>query len=55
MPQLNTSRWLYILMFVWLVFATLLPSKILGHKFPNDPSLPEPKKVIRRYWSWPWR
>nr|YP_003734654.1 ATP synthase F0 subunit 8 [Pellona flavipinnis]BAJ09830.1 ATPase subunits 8 [Pellona flavipinnis] len=53
MPQLNPAPWFLILIFSWFVFLTILPPKILAHKFSNEPttstekSKPEP-------WNWPW-
>nr|YP_006303603.1 ATP synthase F0 subunit 8 [Minimugil cascasia]AEK53175.1 ATP synthase F0 subunit 8 [Minimugil cascasia] len=54
MPQLNPSPWLLILLFTWLVFLTIIPPKILGHTFPNDPASQNTEKPKTESWVWPW-
>nr|BAX09180.1 ATPase subunit 8 [Enneapterygius etheostomus] len=54
MPQLNPSPWFAILVFSWLVFLAIIPSKILAYKFPNDFSTPSTEKVKSHPWNWPW-
>nr|YP_010390513.1 ATP synthase F0 subunit 8 [Gnathodentex aureolineatus]UPX00921.1 ATP synthase F0 subunit 8 [Gnathodentex aureolineatus] len=55
MPQLNPSPWFLILVFSWLVFLVILPSKIMAHSFPNAPTLHSTQKPEAESWSWPWR
>nr|YP_007026203.1 ATP synthase F0 subunit 8 [Neosalanx taihuensis]YP_009121437.1 ATP synthase F0 subunit 8 [Neosalanx tangkahkeii]AFU89132.1 ATP synthase F0 subunit 8 [Neosalanx taihuensis]AJF41796.1 ATP synthase F0 subunit 8 [Neosalanx tangkahkeii]AZM32458.1 ATP synthase F0 subunit 8 [Neosalanx taihuensis] len=54
MPQLNPAPWFAILMFSWLVFLTVIPPKILGHIFPNEPTIQSAKKANPEPWNWPW-
>ncbi|NP_740144.1 ATP synthase F0 subunit 8 (mitochondrion) [Salarias fasciatus] len=54
MPQLNPAPWFMILFFSWLVFLTVIPPKILAHKFPNEPSLTTAEKTKTKSWTWPW-
>uniref|UniRef100_UPI0030FEDE3D ATP synthase F0 subunit 8 n=1 Tax=Prionotus nudigula TaxID=1421438 RepID=UPI0030FEDE3D len=54
MPQLNPAPWLAILAFTWLVFLTILPLKVLAHKFPNEPTLSSTQIPKPEPWSWPW-
>nr|YP_010960261.1 ATP synthase F0 subunit 8 [Sternoptyx obscura]WNG77901.1 ATP synthase F0 subunit 8 [Sternoptyx obscura]WNH23158.1 ATP synthase F0 subunit 8 [Sternoptyx obscura] len=53
MPQLDPAPWLSILLFTWLVFMAIIPSKVLGHEFPNEPTL-NTEKVKTKSWNWPW-
>nr|WNH20182.1 ATP synthase F0 subunit 8 [Plectranthias winniensis] len=54
MPQLNPAPWFAILVFTWLVFLIVLPSKITAHKFPNEPSRQTPRMLKTEPWTWPW-
>nr|YP_009231721.1 ATP synthase F0 subunit 8 [Embiotoca jacksoni]AMA06615.1 ATP synthase F0 subunit 8 [Embiotoca jacksoni] len=53
MPQLNPTPWLVILIFSWVIFSAIIPSKILAYIFPNDPSSQSTKKS-KQPWGWPW-
>nr|AAR13568.1 ATPase 8 [Synbranchus marmoratus] len=53
MPQLNPSPWFMILIFSWLIFLILLPSKITAHTFPNEPQL-KTSQIKTEPWNWPW-
>nr|WNH21339.1 ATP synthase F0 subunit 8 [Tactostoma macropus]BBD49772.1 ATPase subunit 8 [Tactostoma macropus] len=52
MPQLDTSPWLAILLFSWLVFLTLVPLKVMAHIFPNEPTI-DAKQAEAETWDWP--
>nr|YP_009034457.1 ATP synthase F0 subunit 8 [Neosynchiropus moyeri]BAO84788.1 ATPase subunit 8 [Neosynchiropus moyeri] len=54
MPQLNTFPWLLILLFSWLVFLTLLPTKVLSHIYPNKLTLEAKEASSKNSWTWPW-
>nr|QWV62185.1 ATPase subunit 8 [Galaxias aequipinnis]QWV62272.1 ATPase subunit 8 [Galaxias parvus] len=54
MPQLNPAPWFAILTFSWLIFLTVIPPKILGHTFPNEPTTQSTEKAKPESWSWPW-
>nr|YP_009465647.1 ATP synthase F0 subunit 8 [Doryichthys boaja]AHN95973.1 ATPase subunit 8 [Doryichthys boaja]QAB47281.1 ATP synthase F0 subunit 8 [Doryichthys boaja] len=54
MPQLNPSPWFAIMIFSWIVLMTIVPLKILNHKFPNSPIFTEPKALQSKFWYWPW-
>nr|YP_003345337.1 ATP synthase F0 subunit 8 [Serrivomer beanii]BAI53358.1 ATPase subunit 8 [Serrivomer beanii] len=54
MPQLNPSPWFAILLFSWAVFLILLPTKVMAHTFPNDPSPQATVKPKLGPWNWPW-
>nr|YP_009311051.1 ATP synthase F0 subunit 8 [Enteromius hulstaerti]BAV69655.1 ATPase subunit 8 [Enteromius hulstaerti] len=54
MPQLNPGPWFMILIFSWLVFLVIIPTKILNHIFPNEPILMNSKKHKTESWNWPW-
>nr|NP_443246.1 ATP synthase F0 subunit 8 [Harpadon microchir]BAB70031.1 ATPase subunit 8 [Harpadon microchir] len=54
MPQLNPAPWFAILVFSWLVFLVILPSKVLNHIFPNDPTTKSTEKTKPEPWNWPW-
>nr|WNH23029.1 ATP synthase F0 subunit 8 [Cryptotomus roseus] len=54
MPQLNPGPWFAILVFSWLVFLTMLPSKVLSHTFPNEPAAQSAMHAITEPWNWPW-
>nr|ACN11849.1 ATP synthase subunit 8 [Cinetodus carinatus]ACN11851.1 ATP synthase subunit 8 [Cinetodus carinatus] len=53
MPQLNPTPWLAILVFSWLIFLTVIPTKILNHTFTNDTTL-NTKNPKSGTWNWPW-
>nr|WNH23783.1 ATP synthase F0 subunit 8 [Callechelys marmorata] len=54
MPQLNPTPWFMILVFSWVVFLTIIPTKIMGHTFNNDPNPQATKKPQLNSWTWPW-
>nr|YP_783978.1 ATP synthase F0 subunit 8 [Galaxiella nigrostriata]BAF34220.1 ATPase subunits 8 [Galaxiella nigrostriata] len=54
MPQLNPSPWFIILTFSWLVLLTVIPPKVLGHTFPNEPTTQNTHKPKPGSWYWPW-
>nr|QFO91062.1 ATP synthase F0 subunit 8 [Ophichthus brevicaudatus]QXF68547.1 ATP synthase F0 subunit 8 [Ophichthus brevicaudatus] len=54
MPQLNPAPWFAILVFSWLVFLTLIPTKVMGHIFNNEPNPLTAKKPQLSAWTWPW-
>nr|BAX09154.1 ATPase subunit 8 [Parapercis cylindrica] len=54
MPQLDPKPWLIILTFTWIVFLTMIPTKVLAHTFPNAPQAKATEKVETQTWNWPW-
>nr|YP_009941700.1 ATP synthase F0 subunit 8 [Inimicus japonicus]QOC70771.1 ATP synthase F0 subunit 8 [Inimicus japonicus]UOA66678.1 ATP synthase F0 subunit 8 [Inimicus japonicus] len=54
MPQLNPTPWLMILVASWLIFLTIIPTKIMAHNYPNEPTLQSAEKPKTQPWSWPW-
>nr|AEL33263.1 ATPase8 [Semaprochilodus kneri]AEL33266.1 ATPase8 [Semaprochilodus insignis] len=54
MPQLNPAPWFAILVFSWLVFLTIIPSKVLKHTFTNEPTALSTEKPKTDPWNWPW-
>nr|YP_001054793.1 ATP synthase F0 subunit 8 [Cymatogaster aggregata]BAF46822.1 ATPase subunit 8 [Cymatogaster aggregata] len=54
MPQLNPTPWFVILAFSWLIFAAVIPPKILANIFPNEPSAQSTEKSKTEPWNWPW-
>nr|AAR13574.1 ATPase 8 [Synbranchus marmoratus]AAR13576.1 ATPase 8 [Synbranchus marmoratus]AAR13578.1 ATPase 8 [Synbranchus marmoratus] len=54
MPQLNPTPWFMILIFSWLIFLILLPSKITAHTFQNEPQLKTTSTIKTEPWNWPW-
>nr|YP_010354988.1 ATP synthase F0 subunit 8 [Devario shanensis]YP_010488801.1 ATP synthase F0 subunit 8 [Devario interruptus]UDN38783.1 ATP synthase F0 subunit 8 [Devario interruptus]UOG84836.1 ATP synthase F0 subunit 8 [Devario shanensis] len=54
MPQLNPNPWFAILVFSWIIFLTIIPTKIMNHIQPNDPTLISSKEYKNNSWTWPW-
>nr|AYC65814.1 ATP synthase F0 subunit 8 [Betadevario ramachandrani] len=54
MPQLNPNPWFAILIFSWLIFLAIIPTKIMNHIQPNDPALTTTKTQKNNSWNWPW-
>nr|QUB02925.1 ATP synthase F0 subunit 8 [Parachiloglanis hodgarti] len=54
MPQLNPAPWFAILMFSWLIFLTVIPNKVLSHKFTNEIITLDSEKLKSNTWNWPW-
>nr|YP_009175937.1 ATP synthase F0 subunit 8 [Hippocampus abdominalis]ALI16054.1 ATP synthase F0 subunit 8 [Hippocampus abdominalis] len=54
MPQLNPSPWLMILLFTWLIFITVIPPKVMAHKYPNEPNVLSTKTLETTSWNWQW-
>nr|YP_009176835.1 ATP synthase F0 subunit 8 [Sillago japonica]ALJ11042.1 ATP synthase subunit 8 [Sillago japonica]ALK48412.1 ATP synthase F0 subunit 8 [Sillago japonica]QPQ74867.1 ATP synthase F0 subunit 8 [Sillago japonica]BAX03712.1 ATPase subunit 8 [Sillago japonica]BBU25947.1 ATPase subunit 8 [Sillago japonica] len=54
MPQLNPGPWFMAFVFSWLVFLTIIPSKVLANSFPNEPASHAVEKMKSDPWSWPW-
>nr|YP_009110253.1 ATP synthase F0 subunit 8 [Megaleporinus piavussu]YP_009380064.1 ATP synthase F0 subunit 8 [Megaleporinus obtusidens]AIW82267.1 ATP synthase subunit 8 [Megaleporinus piavussu]ARS00852.1 ATP synthase F0 subunit 8 [Megaleporinus obtusidens] len=54
MPQLNPTPWFMILVFSWLVFLTIIPSKVLKHASTNEPASLSVEKPKTEPWNWPW-
>nr|NP_818882.1 ATP synthase F0 subunit 8 [Phenacogrammus interruptus]BAC67459.1 ATPase subunit 8 [Phenacogrammus interruptus] len=54
MPQLNPSPWFLILLFSWMIFLLIIPSKVLKHVFPNEPEVLNAKDSKPEPWNWPW-
>nr|BAB88160.1 ATPase subunits 8 [Notacanthus chemnitzii]BBA85486.1 ATPase subunits 8 [Notacanthus chemnitzii] len=54
MPQLNPAPWLAILLFSWLMFLIIIPTKVMGHLYSNEPSVQSAEKPKPEPWNWPW-
>nr|NP_443480.1 ATP synthase F0 subunit 8 [Ijimaia dofleini]BAB70005.1 ATPase subunit 8 [Ijimaia dofleini] len=54
MPQLNPAPWFSILVFSWLVFLLIIPSKVIKHTFPNEPASHSTKPPAPSPWNLPW-
>nr|YP_008815313.1 ATP synthase F0 subunit 8 [Odontobutis sinensis]AGT79964.1 ATP synthase F0 subunit 8 [Odontobutis sinensis]QYK91613.1 ATP synthase F0 subunit 8 [Odontobutis sinensis]QYK91626.1 ATP synthase F0 subunit 8 [Odontobutis sinensis] len=54
MPQLDPAPWFMILVFTWLVFITILPSKVLTRISPNKLAQQNTQKFKTKFWDWPW-
>nr|UMB50732.1 ATP synthase F0 subunit 8 [Schilbe cf. yangambianus FDBS-2022] len=54
MPQLSPSPWFAILMFSWLIFLTVLPTKVMNHTFTNEIMALNPGNLKSGTWNWPW-
>nr|UDN38887.1 ATP synthase F0 subunit 8 [Traccatichthys pulcher] len=55
MPQLNPAPWFAILVFSWLVFLTIIPTKVMSHITPNEPTILDSEKHKTESWDWPWQ
>nr|ABV68592.1 ATP synthase 8 [Cobitis sp. MP-2007b] len=55
MPQLNPAPWFMILLFSWLVFLIIIPTKVLNHVFPNEPTPLSMEERKAQPWDWPWQ
>nr|ASB29546.1 ATP synthase F0 subunit 8 [Oncorhynchus masou masou] len=53
MPQLNPAPWFAILVFSRLVFLTVIPPKVLGHTFTNEPTSQSTEKAKPEPRNWP--
>nr|AAP75331.1 ATP synthase 8 [Chrysiptera leucopoma] len=54
MPQLNPAPWFLILVFSWIVFLVLLPTKVTAHTFPNELGSHAVELKQTEPWDWPW-
>nr|ALD51162.1 ATP synthase F0 subunit 8 [Sander canadensis]ALD51175.1 ATP synthase F0 subunit 8 [Sander canadensis]QBY36370.1 ATP synthase F0 subunit 8 [Sander canadensis] len=54
MPQLNPAPWFAILVFTWLVFLTIIPTKVMAHTYPNEPTTQSTEKSRKEPWTWSW-
>nr|YP_009348895.1 ATPase subunit 8 [Pogonichthys macrolepidotus]BAW88370.1 ATPase subunit 8 [Pogonichthys macrolepidotus] len=54
MPQLNPNPWFAILVFSWIIFLTIIPTKVLSHTTPNEPTPMSKEKHKAESWDWPW-
>nr|ABY47930.1 ATPase 8 [Henicorhynchus lobatus]ABY47932.1 ATPase 8 [Henicorhynchus lobatus]ABY47934.1 ATPase 8 [Henicorhynchus lobatus]ABY47936.1 ATPase 8 [Henicorhynchus lobatus]ABY47938.1 ATPase 8 [Henicorhynchus lobatus] len=54
MPQLNPNPWFLILVFSWLTFLTIIPTKVLSHITPNEPAPMNIEEHKTDSWNWPW-
>nr|QUJ18446.1 ATP synthase protein 8 [Amblypomacentrus breviceps] len=54
MPQLNPTPWFTVLCFAWLVFASIIPSKVISHDFSPNPTHQSTSVPSEEPWTWPW-
>nr|QEJ88028.1 ATPase synthase subunit 8 [Tor tor] len=54
MPQFPRTPWLAKKKFSWLIFLTIIPTKILNHISPNEPTPVSAEKHKTESWDWPW-
>nr|YP_009235313.1 ATPase subunit 8 [Acrossocheilus paradoxus]AMD11921.1 ATPase subunit 8 [Acrossocheilus paradoxus] len=54
MPQVKPGPWFIILVLSWLIFSTIMPTKILSHTTPNEPTRvsAEMHKSDKCEWAW---
>nr|YP_913657.1 ATP synthase F0 subunit 8 [Pseudohomaloptera leonardi]BAF41718.1 ATPase subunit 8 [Pseudohomaloptera leonardi] len=55
MPQLNPAPWFAILLFSWAIFLTIIPTKVMGHILPNEPTPVNTQMHKTEPWNWPWQ
>lgn len=55
MPQLNPTPWFPTLVFSWVVFLIVVPSKIIAHTFTNEAPYFILKIFKAKAWAWPWQ
>nr|BAS04651.1 ATPase subunit 8 [Cobitis takatsuensis] len=55
MPQLNPAPWFAILLFAWLIFLIIIPTKVLNHVMPNEPTPFSTDEHKTQPWNWPWQ
>nr|AAK72147.1 ATP synthase 8 [Cobitis taenia] len=55
MPQLNPAPWFAILLFSWLIFLIIIPTKVLNHVPPNEPTPFSTEEHKAQPWDWPWQ
>nr|ACS37057.1 ATP synthase F0 subunit 8 [Rhinatrema nigrum] len=53
MPQLNPNPWFIIMLFSWLIFLMMIPTKIVKHQPMNATTEPT-KTHDQTPWIWPW-
>nr|ASN74034.1 ATP synthase F0 subunit 8 [Salamandra corsica] len=54
MPQLNPGPWFAIFLSSWIIYLTILTSKMYNFKYQNNPMLQNMKKENPQPWNWPW-
>nr|WNH21079.1 ATP synthase F0 subunit 8 [Symphysanodon typus] len=54
MPQLNPAPWFFILVYAWMMFLIILPTKVMSHEYPNEPTPQSAKALQTKPWDWPW-
>nr|YP_010360235.1 ATP synthase F0 subunit 8 [Opsarius caudiocellatus]UNQ32319.1 ATP synthase F0 subunit 8 [Opsarius caudiocellatus] len=54
MPQLNPDPWFFTLVLSWVVFLTIIPTKVLAYIQPNEPALMDADSHKFGSWNWPW-
>nr|YP_009659094.1 ATP synthase F0 subunit 8 [Gephyrocharax atracaudatus]QCQ81479.1 ATP synthase F0 subunit 8 [Gephyrocharax atracaudatus]QYJ09238.1 ATP synthase F0 subunit 8 [Gymnocorymbus ternetzi] len=54
MPQLILNPWFSILVMSWVIFLTIIPSKIMNHYFNNEPEAASTHKPKTQAWDWTW-
>nr|BAK23138.1 ATPase subunit 8 [Luciosoma setigerum] len=54
MPQLNPDPWFLTLMLSWVVFLTVIPTKVLAYILPNEFILAAISNYKFNTWNWPW-
>nr|YP_009312429.1 ATP synthase F0 subunit 8 [Vanmanenia hainanensis]QRE78532.1 ATP synthase F0 subunit 8 [Vanmanenia hainanensis]BAV71995.1 ATPase subunit 8 [Vanmanenia hainanensis]BAV72008.1 ATPase subunit 8 [Vanmanenia hainanensis] len=55
MPQLNPAPWFTILVFSWVIFLSIIPTKVMGHTSPNESTPLSTEKHKTESWDWPWQ
>nr|YP_010503100.1 ATP synthase F0 subunit 8 [Pristella maxillaris]QYF07782.1 ATP synthase F0 subunit 8 [Pristella maxillaris]UXD78983.1 ATP synthase F0 subunit 8 [Pristella maxillaris] len=54
MPQLILSPWFFILVVSWVIFLTIIPSKVMNFYFNNEPETASTHKPKTHAWDWTW-
>nr|YP_004465323.1 ATP synthase F0 subunit 8 [Salmostoma bacalia]BAK22891.1 ATPase subunit 8 [Salmostoma bacalia] len=54
MPQLNPDPWFSTLMLSWVIFLTIIPTKVLAYVQPNELTSASTDSFGFNAWGWPW-
>nr|YP_010960539.1 ATP synthase F0 subunit 8 [Atheresthes evermanni]YP_010960552.1 ATP synthase F0 subunit 8 [Atheresthes stomias]WNH19922.1 ATP synthase F0 subunit 8 [Atheresthes stomias]WNH37942.1 ATP synthase F0 subunit 8 [Atheresthes evermanni]WNH37955.1 ATP synthase F0 subunit 8 [Atheresthes stomias] len=54
MPQLNPAPWLLFMGLSWLVFAAIVPTKVVKYIENYNPAPKNISQAKTRTWIWPW-
>nr|AMF83616.1 ATP synthase F0 subunit 8 [Selaroides leptolepis] len=55
MPQRNRAPSFAFLTYSWVIFLTVLPSKVMPHTYPYEPTRQSTYNPKTEAWTWPWQ